>query len=64
MSMSFMKFGIPHGEAKDREIREWLKSPRKDDCGKHVYSAERWGITKEIVLDEFRDYIERFKLRV
>ncbi len=57
-------FSMPHGEAEDREIREWLASPRKDDRGKHIYTAEKWGITRESVQKEFGDYIERFKLRV
>lgn len=57
-------FDLPHGDREDRQVRAWLSSPRKDDRGRHIYDAEKWGITKEVVEREFSDYIERFSLRV
>ena len=57
-------FGLPHGEKADTAVRAFLERPRKDKPGKHSYSAEQFGLDEKEVVERFKEYIERFEIKV
>lgn len=46
----------------DALLDAWLAAPRADERGKHVYSAERYGIDAGAVTERYQRYIQRFDL--
>ena len=53
-------FGLEHDDEAEAAMRSWLERPREDDRGSHVYKAERFGISTELIDERFGDYIQRF----
>ncbi len=51
----------PDAEAR---MRDWLANKRADKRGRHIYSAEQWGLDRASVLADFAPYIERFAIPV
>lgn len=44
----------------EQKIREWEAKHPQHEFGKHTYSLERYGLTKEGIQSAFSDYIKRF----
>ena len=45
-------------------IENWLNNGRLDQRGAHLYSADRYGLDQDRILDEFKTYIDRFGIHV
>jgi hypothetical protein len=55
-------FGMNLSEEAERRMRRFMASNEKEKHGKHVYTAEQFGLTPEIIREEFSEYIEHFGL--
>lgn len=55
---------IPHSPDGDARTQDWLTNERKDKRGAHVYQAERYGLEPARVYGRFRDYVDRFEVRL
>ena len=45
-------------------IENWLNNGRADKRGAHQYSAERYGLDRAAILEQFQPYIQRFGIEV
>ena len=48
----------------EEAIANWLNNGRADKRGAHQYSAERYGLDRARILDQFQPYIDRFGIQV
>jgi len=55
-------FDLPQDPDTARAMQAWMDQPRADKPGKHVYSAEQWGLDEDEVRERFADYIGRLDL--
>ncbi len=55
-------FGLPHTEAIDQGVRDYLAENPRDKHGLHSYSIEDFGLTRAEVGHAFADYNDRFKV--
>lgn len=55
-------FGLPQQPDSARRMQDWMDQPRADMPGRHVYSAEQWGLDADEIRERFTDYIEKFDL--
>lgn len=53
-------YNLPWPKDFDKIILDYLKVNKKNKFGKHKYSLEEFGLTKEMVLDRLNPYIEEF----
>jgi len=58
---AFKRTGQPLSAAAEQQVLKWDKEHEQHRFGKHTYSSERYGITREKITDLFGDYIYRFK---
>ena len=43
-------------------LQGWLDTKRADSRGSHKYDAAMWGLDRDTIHEQFRDYIERFDI--
>lgn len=58
----YARFDEPWTVAAEKAMTDFLANNPKGKFGKHEYSLEEYGLTKEIVRARFADYCERFKI--
>jgi len=56
-------FDLPHSDETDAAVVDWLAQPRQDKPGKHIYSAEQWGLVAEDIYERYAEYIERYNVK-
>jgi hypothetical protein len=44
----------------EQKMRDWEAGHPQHQFGKHTYSLERYGLTKEAIQSAFSNYIKRF----
>lgn len=57
-------FGEPFTEEAQKAMDAYMAANPKGKHGKHEYSLERYGLTRDKVHDAFADYIERYNIPV
>lgn len=57
-------FGEPFTEAAENAMNAYMEANPKGKHGKHEYSLERYGLTREGVHEAFADYIERYRIPI
>lgn len=58
----YKHFDLRLGDETVRKMEIWLATNVKDRHGKHVYSSEDYGLTKEMIWEKFDAYMNRFDL--
>ena len=53
-------YNIPWPKGYDKLILDYLEVNKKNKYGKHKYTLEEFGLTKKMVLDRLKPYIEEF----
>ena len=56
--------GLPHNNASEQAVKDWLGQRRKDGKGKHKYSAAFYGLEAADIHQRFAPYIQRFGISV
>ena len=57
----YRRAGRPLGEESVNAMLKWSHENPKDRFGKNIYTLEQFGLTRKIVEEAFRDYIEQFQ---
>lgn len=52
-------FGLPYTDEFDARARTWVETPSQH-AGAHRYTAEEFGLDKDLLSEEFADYRDRF----
>lgn len=58
----YARFDEPWTQAAEDAMNHFMANNPKGKFGKHEYSLEEYGLTKEIVRERFADYCERFSI--
>lgn len=58
----YRTFGFELTPEVRQQMRLWLEQNPEGKHGRHLYSAEEFGLSRESIRERFRDYIERFDL--
>ena len=58
----YRHFDEPLSGAAENAMAAYLARNPKDKHGRHEYSLEEYGLTKEGVRRQFSDYVERFDI--
>jgi hypothetical protein len=48
----------------EEKMNAYLNRDRPDNRGKHIYTAEHYGVDANKVKERYKDYIKRFKISV
>lgn len=62
MKRLYARFDEPFTEAAQTAMEKMLAANPKGKHGKHEYSLEEYGLTREGVRAHFKDYVERFEI--
>lgn len=62
MKKLYARFDEPFTQAAEDAMTNFLNTNPKGKFGKHEYTLEEYGLTKEIVRKRFGDYCEQFKI--
>lgn len=57
-------FSLSAPDGMDERMNDWLNNGRSDKRGKHLYSAERYGLDISAIHEKFSSYIDRFNIPV
>lgn len=58
----YARFDEPWTPAAENAMNDFMANNPKGKFGKHEYSLEEYGLTKDIVRERFADYCERFNI--
>ncbi len=56
-------FGMTLTEEAERRMRLFMENNEKEKHGKHIYTAEQFGLEADAIAEEFAEYIDCFDLR-
>jgi hypothetical protein len=57
-------FSEPFSAQAEEAMTAFMKNNRQDKHGRHTYSVEDYGLTREQVSAHYRDYCERFNIPI
>ncbi len=55
-------FGMNLNEDAEQRMRLFMENNEREKHGKHIYTAEQFGLRADVIAEEFADYMNRFDL--
>lgn len=60
----YQHFGYPFSETAEAGMRRWFAEQTRQKHGVHRYDAAQFGLSEAGIRDEFKQYVERFNIRL
>ena len=56
----YAQFNLPYTQTFEDRMQKWLEDNKQGKHGRHEYSLEMYNLTKEEVLEEFKEYTQTY----